>query len=77
MTTATITLARDNTDLPEYPLPSGTRLEAHSYFKFHYDRWLNSDFFTRATQRNEWAVLAIAHRDKSIKKIQKNTIIEA
>lgn len=60
MTKAKITLARDNTELPEYPLPSGTRLEAHSYFKFHYDRWLNSDFYTRATQRNEWAVLAIA-----------------
>ncbi|MBN8189263.1 MAG: hypothetical protein ACX93U_23775 [Salipiger thiooxidans] len=48
-------------DLPEYPLPAGTRLKSHSYFFFHYDDWLNSDFFTRTVQRGDWAVQAVAH----------------
>lgn len=29
----------------QYPIPRGERLEAHSFFQFHYHRWLNSDLF--------------------------------
>lgn len=46
-------------DLPEYPIPYGERLEAHSFFPFHYDRFLNSDFIIDGA---EWDVQAVALR---------------
>lgn len=35
----------EHSDLPVYPIEKGERLEAHSFFQFHYHRWLNSDLF--------------------------------
>lgn len=61
MTARAFSVVGGEDDLPQYPLPAGTRLKSHSYFFFHYDDWLNSDFFTRTVQRSDWAVQAIAH----------------
>lgn len=43
-------------EFPEYPIPRGERLEAHSFFLFHYDRWLNSDLYLLG----DWDVKGIA-----------------
>ncbi|MGR3452894.1 hypothetical protein [Pseudooceanicola sp.] len=46
--------------LPDYPIPVGERLESHSWFGFHYDRWLNSDFFMLTRSTGDRDVQAIA-----------------
>lgn len=33
----------DVDELPEYPIPSGERLESHFYIELHFNRWLNSE----------------------------------
>lgn len=43
-------------DLPQYPIPKGERLASHSFFLFHYDAYLNSDFFLTA----DWEIKGIA-----------------
>ncbi|QOL81096.1 hypothetical protein [Pseudooceanicola spongiae] len=47
-------------DLEQYPIASGTRLESHYYFKFHHDRWLNSDFFLLTSASGDWDVQGVA-----------------
>ncbi len=44
-------------DKPVYPIPYGERLASHSFFPFHYDRFLNSDFILDGA---EWDVQAVA-----------------
>lgn len=43
-------------DLQQYPIDKGVRLESHSFFLFHYDRWLNSTLFLLG----DWEVQGIA-----------------
>jgi hypothetical protein len=38
----------DAQEIPQYPIARGERLEAHSYFPFHYQRFLNSDLYLLA-----------------------------
>lgn len=42
--------------LEQYPIQRGERLESHSFFLFHYDRWLNSRLYLLA----DWDVKGIA-----------------
>lgn len=39
---AVLSLARDVSDLPEYPVSKSERLESHSWFEWHHNRWLSS-----------------------------------
>ncbi len=43
-------------DLPVYPIERGERLESHSFFLFHFDRWLNSDLYLLG----DWDVKGVA-----------------
>lgn len=47
----------DTRDLPQYPIERGERLESHSFFLFHYDRYLNSDLYVLG----DWDIKGIAH----------------
>ena len=60
VTTSAALRAVDAEELEEYPFPQGTRLESHSYFQFHYDRWLESDFYTRTARKGDWDVQGLA-----------------
>ena len=60
MSSAAALRAVETDDLEEYPFPRGTRLESHSYFQFHYDRWLESDFYTRTARKGDWDVQGLA-----------------
>lgn len=51
-----LTAVMDTDGLPEYPIPRGVRLESHSFFLFHYQRWLESDLFTMGS----WDVQGVA-----------------
>ncbi len=46
----------DTGDLPEYPIGKGERLESHSFFLFHYQRWL----WSRLYLTGDWEVQGIA-----------------
>lgn len=60
MTEHNLTMVIDHTsDLPEYPIPKGERLESHSFFLFHYQRWLESDLFTMGTWEVQGVALAL------------------
>lgn len=56
MTALNMTMVVDHSELPEYPIPKGERLESHSFFLFHYQRWLESDLFTMG----DWDVQGVA-----------------
>lgn len=43
MTALNMAMVVDHSELPEYPIPKGERLESHYFFEFHYHRWLSSD----------------------------------
>ncbi|WP_353472340.1 hypothetical protein PVT71_13685 [Salipiger sp. H15] len=58
--TLSLTRVSDVTDLPQYPIPAGERLEAHSYFKMHHQSLLESDFFLASKSRGDWDVLGLA-----------------
>jgi hypothetical protein len=47
----------DTGTLPQYPIDRGERLESHSFFLFHYDRYLNSDLYVLG----DWDIKGIAH----------------
>lgn len=49
----TISNLSDIDVLPEYPIPPGERLESHSFFLFHYRRFLASDLFMRTKKDRE------------------------
>ncbi|WP_108258978.1 hypothetical protein [Mangrovicoccus ximenensis] len=53
-------------DIPEYPIEKGERLESHSFFQFHHNRYLNSDFFSLA----DWEVQGVALALWSLSRLQ-------
>lgn len=34
----------ETSEIPEYPIPAGERLESHFFVEWHHNRWLSSDF---------------------------------
>jgi hypothetical protein len=56
----TVSAVSDYSDLPEYPIPAGERLEAHSFFKMHHVQLLESDFFKSCKSRDDWDVIGLA-----------------
>jgi hypothetical protein len=57
MTQAANLQITDVGELPQYPIDRGERLESHSFFLFHYDRYLNSDLYVLG----DWDIKGIAH----------------
>jgi len=53
---AVVSNTTDVDDLKQYPIPKGERLEAHSFFAFHYDRFLNSSLYLLG----DWDVKGVA-----------------
>lgn len=60
MSTVSLTRVSDVTDMPEYPVPAGERLETHSYFKLHHVAFLESDFFKACKEIEDWEVVGLA-----------------
>ncbi|MBL4808208.1 MAG: hypothetical protein JKY31_13125 [Rhodobacteraceae bacterium] len=47
----------DVSELPEYPLDENERLESHSFFLLHYDRWLESEFRLKSSLESRGAAI--------------------
>ena len=56
----------DAAQLPDYPIPVGTRLDGHSWFQFHHAWFRASDFRRRADEavRAVWLDLIVAAQDE-------------
>lgn len=56
----------DAAQLPDYPIPVGTRLDGHSWFQFHHAWFRASDFRRRAEEsvRAVWLDLIVAAQDE-------------
>lgn len=60
MSSLRLTSVSEVTDLPQYPVPAGERLESHSYFKLHHTDFLESDFFGACKEVDDWEVIGLA-----------------